>query len=183
METSKLLINKTAYGIGHKESDIPNVLRVFSGDSYTPGGVETKHRMIECNIDDMNPEVLTYVMDKLLEAGADDVFITPVIMKKSRNASKLCILCEDSLTDIINDILIHETSTLGFRSYAVTKTELKREFKEVKTKYGTVKIKMGYYKDKLIKQKPEYEDVVKAAKKHNIPIMEVYREVERLTNN
>ena len=183
IEKSKLLINKTAYGIGHKESDVPNVLRVFSGDSYSSGGMETKHRMIECNIDDMSPEVMTYVMDKLFEAGADDVYITPVIMKKSRNASKLCILCKDSLNAIITDILIRETSTLGFRSYAVVKTELDREFRELKTRFGTVKIKMGYYRGKLIKQKAEYEDIVKMANKHNIPIMEVYREVERLMND
>jgi len=179
-EKTNLIIQKTAYGIGHKDSDVPNVLRIFSGELSGAENKETQHRMFECNIDDMNPEVLEYIMEKLFDAGADDVFITAMIMKKSRNASKLCVLCHDSLKEAISGILIHETSTLGFRSYAVEKTVLKREFRELKTKYGDVRIKMGYHNGEMIKQKAEYEDMVKIAHENNIPLREVYKEVDRL---
>ena len=179
-EKTNLIIQKTAHGIGHKDSDVPNVLRIFSGELSGAENKETQHRMFECNIDDMNPEVLEYIMEKLFDAGADDVFITPVIMKKSRNASKLCVLCHDSLKEAVSEILIHETSTLGFRSYAVEKTVLKREFRELKTKYGDVRIKMGYHNGEMIKQKAEYEDMVKIAHENNIPLREVYKEVDRL---
>lgn len=173
---------KTGYGIGHKTSEIPNVLRVFSGEMHLSSEQNSKHSMFECNIDDMNPEMLEYIMDKLFEAGADDVFITPIIMKKSRNGSKLSVLCHDSKKEIISEIMIKETSTFGFRTYPVDKTELDRDFIELETKYGMVKIKRAFYKGEVIKQKPEYEDCAKLAAANNIPIKEVYKEIEKASN-
>ena len=180
LEKSELVIHKMAYGLGHKESDVPNVLRVFSADMGDPADQETQHSMFECNIDDMNPEMLEFIMDKLFDAGADDVFITPVIMKKSRNASKLSVLCRDALKDKVAEILFRETSTLGVRCNAVDKTELERTFNELKTPYGSVRIKNGFYKGELIKQKAEYEDVAKIAREKDIPIRDIYREIERI---
>ena len=136
--------------------------------------------MFECNIDDSNPEILEYIMDKLFAAGADDVFITPMIMKKSRNASKLSILSNNSLKNIISEILIRETSSFGFRSFPVDKTELKRDFVELETKYGKVSIKRAYYEGRIIKHKAEYEDCAKIAREKDIPIKDVYREIEKL---
>jgi hypothetical protein len=175
-------IKKTGYGIGHKESEIPNVLRVFIGELNEPAKSKHLHSMFECNIDDMNPELLEYIMDKLFDAGADDVFITPVIMKKSRNGSKISVLCHHSVKEKVSGILIKETSTFGFRSYPVNKTELDRDVIELETKYGKVKIKRATQRDEVIKQKPEYDDCAKLAKENNIPIKEVYREIEKLLN-
>lgn len=173
---------KTGYGIGYKKSEIPNVLRVFSGELKESKEQKMLHTIFECNIDDMNSEILEYVMNKLFDAGADDVFITPIIMKKSRNGSKLNVLCQSSIKEIVTKILINETSTFGFRSYPVNKTEIKRDFVELETKYGKVRIKRAIHKNEVIKQKPEYEDCVKIAKENNIPIIEVYRKIEKLLN-
>nr|NQU91262.1 nickel pincer cofactor biosynthesis protein LarC [Bacteroidota bacterium] len=175
-------IKKTGYGIGHKKSEIPNVLRIFSGGFNEPTESKNLHTMFECNIDDMNPELLEYIMDKLFDAGADDVFITPIIMKKSRNGSKMCALCHNSVKEKVAGILIKETSTFGFRSYPVNKTELERDVVELETKYGKVKIKRAIHNDEVIKQKPEYEDCAKLAMENNIPIKEVYREIEKMLN-
>lgn len=131
----------------------------------------------------MNPEIMGYLMDKFLKAGADDVFITPIIMKKSRNGAKMSILCHNSIKDKISGILIDETSTFGFRSYPVNKTELDRDVIEMKTKYGKVNIKRAFYKNEVIKQKPEYEDCAKIASDNDIPIKEVYKEIEKLLNS
>ncbi|MEA3479841.1 MAG: LarC family nickel insertion protein, partial [Bacteroidota bacterium] len=174
---------KTGYGIGHKKSEIPNVLRVFSGEIHPSSEQSSKHVMFECNIDDMNPEILEYIMDKLFKAGADDVFITPIIMKKSRNGSKLGVLCHDSKKEIISEIMIKETSTFGFRTHPVDKTELDRDFIELETKYGKVKIKRAFYMGEVIKQKPEYEDCTKLATANNVPVREVYREIEKTLNS
>ena len=173
---------KTGYGIGYKKSEIPNVLRVFSGELKESKEQKMLHTIFECNIDDMNSEILEYVMNKLFDAGADDVFITPIIMKKSRNGSKLNVLCQSSIKEIVTKILINETSTFGFRSYPVNKTEIKRDFVELETKYGKVRIKRAIHKNEVIKQKPEYGDCVKIAKENNIPIIEVYRKIEKLLN-
>ena len=171
---------KTGYGIGHKKSEVPNVLRVFSGELAGSKEQKMLHTMFECNIDDMNPEILEYVMDKLFDAGADDVFVTPIIMKKSRNGSKLSVLCKNPFKDIVTEILINQTSTFGFRSYPVDKTELVRDFIELETKYGKARIKRAFHNGEVIKQKPEYEDCVRLAGENNIPIKEVYLEIEKL---
>ncbi|OYT13014.1 MAG: TIGR00299 family protein [Bacteroidetes bacterium 4572_114] len=167
---------KTGYGIGHKKSDVPNVLRVFGGELAGTKEQKMLHTMFECNIDDMNPEILEYVMNRLFKAGADDVFITPIIMKKSRNGSKLSVLCQDSIKEIVTEILISETSTFGFRSYPVNKTELVRDFIERETKYGKARVKRAFQNGEVVKQKPEYEDCVRLAEENNVPVKEVYLE-------
>jgi len=175
-----LIIQKTGYGIGHKDSEKPNVLRLFWGELKEFDTGTPTHYMIECNIDDMNPELLEYFMDKLFETGADDVFITPVIMKKSRNASKLSVLCKQSVSNRISDILLRETSTFGIRQYSVEKTALERDFIEIETAYGKVRIKRAFLNDEMIKQKPEYDDCVRISKKFNISINEVYKEIDKI---
>lgn len=175
------ITQKTGYGIGHKQSEVPNILRIFKGIEE-PKEKKTLHTIFECNIDDMSPETMGYVMDRLFDAGADDVFVTPVIMKKSRNAAKLNVLCKDYIKDRVERILINETTTFGFRSFPVDKMELKRDFKKLNTKYGQVTIKRGYYNDEIIKQKPEYEDCVKLAREHHIPLRIIYSEIEKLLN-
>ncbi|HSG67679.1 MAG TPA: nickel insertion protein, partial [Bacteroidales bacterium] len=167
---------------GHKQSEFPNVLRVFTVEMDELPDQGPGHSMLECNIDDMTPEQISYVMERLFEAGADDVFITPIIMKKSRNASKLSVLCDDEHFAEISSLLVSETSTLGFRTYIVDKTELEREFSELKTKYGMVRIKNGFFREQKIRQKPEYEDCARLAREHKVPLSEIYREVDRVLN-
>jgi uncharacterized protein (TIGR00299 family) protein len=174
-------IEKIGYGIGNKNENIPNVLRVYMGhDTTTESTEKTSSLIIECNIDDMNPEFYDFTIDSLFNAGAKDVYVTPIIMKKSRPAVKLSVLCDIEAEKQIEEILFRETSSLGLRKYAVEKIMLSRKSEYVKTKYGEVKVKSAFYRNKLIKSKPEYEDCIKIAKEKNIPLNEVYKMVEKL---
>jgi len=176
-------IDKTAYGIGHKEGDIPNVLRVFKGEILPGSKQEAMHTLFECNIDDMNPEMMGYVMECLFEAGADDVYVTPIIMKKSRNASKLSVLCSNEINDRVRDILLKETSTFGFRSHTVLKYELERDFTELEIRYGKVRIKRAYLDGEVVREKPEYEDCARLARENDVNLRDIYKEVDKLLNN
>jgi uncharacterized protein (TIGR00299 family) protein len=179
-----LRIQKTAYGIGQAELDIPNVLRVFLAES--PGKEEdpeqVKAWILECNIDDMNPEMYGFAMDTLFELGADDVFITPISMKKARPASKLSVLCSAERKQSLIESLLTQTTSLGVRSYEVDKTMLKREFSKLQTSYGEVRIKTGIFRGKKLKSKPEYDDCVRLARENGIPVNQIYQEIMGLLN-
>lgn len=135
--------------------------------------------MLETNIDDMNPEFYQFVMDRLFKNGALDVFITPIIMKKQRPASLLSVLCEKEHMDKLKDIIFTETSTFGIRCYDVLRYKLDRDFSDIYTPYGKVRVKRGYMEGKLIKAYPEYEDIKAIAEKTGISISTVYRNVTR----
>jgi len=169
---------KIGYGIGHRDTDIPNVLRIFLGDmgeDVFADDVEISEAfMVECNIDDMNPEFYDDVMDALFEAGAQDVFLVPVIMKKSRPAVKISVLCHDRELKSVEKILLLRTSTLGVRTRKVTKTMLRRDFSKVSTKYGEISVKNAYYRGEKIKSKPEYEECKKLAREKGVSIKEIY---------
>jgi uncharacterized protein (TIGR00299 family) protein len=179
-----MVIHKTGYGVGHKATELPNLLRVFVGETepeqYSDKEKETKACMIECNIDDMNPEWYDYIMEKLFNQEVQDVFFTPLIMKKNRPAVKISILCSPDQTDDIKKLLFTETTTLGLRSYLVDKTALERKLSKLSTKYGEVTVKSAYYRNKLIHSKPEYEDCKRIAKEKNIPIREVLKHINTL---
>jgi uncharacterized protein (TIGR00299 family) protein len=174
-------ILKTGYGIGTKDSTIPNVLRVFLCESTSDHKTITVPSfIIECNIDDMNPEFYDYIIDSLFSAGAKDVFITPIIMKKSRPAVKLSILCTPDAENRVNEVLFRETSTIGIRKYAIDKTMLERKIEQVSTRFGEVRVKLAFYQGVCIKSKPEYDDCIKIARLKNMPISQVYHEVEKV---
>ena len=174
-------ILKAGYGIGSKDSDIPNVLRVFLCDSSSPDEPEiVPSNIIECNIDDMNPEFYDYIIDSLFAAGAKDVYITPIIMKKSRPAVTLSVLCSTDVESRVNEILFRETSTIGVRKYQVEKTMLDRKIENIVTRFGEVRVKSAYYRGECIKSKPEYDDCIKIAREQGIPVNQVYREVEQV---
>lgn len=178
-DSKKFIIKKTAYGIGHEDTEIPSVLRLILAEKNEEAyDIEKEEAsVIECNIDDMSPETYGYVMDKLFEAGADDVYITPIIMKKGRPANKLSVLCKSNKISKIEEIIFKETSSLGCRSYKVNKAMLKREFVKVKTRFGEITVKNAYLKGKKIKSKPEYDEVRKAAEANKVGINEVYKEI------
>lgn len=186
-------INKVAYGIGHRDTVIPNVLRVYLGEieektAYEQAAVELNDKtyeeayILECNIDDMNPELYDYVMEKLFGLGAMDVFMTPIIMKKGRPGIKLSVLCDVKAEQNMTEALLKETTTLGVRKYRVEKTMLKREFSKISTKYGEVTVKSSLLNGEKIKCKPEYDDCKRLAKDNNVSISEIYSEVNRKLN-
>ena len=177
-DNTEFQIQKTGYGIGNQDLEIPNVLRVYLGERPEKNLKNNQsYCIIECNLDDMNPEIYDFVMDRLVEQGADDVFITPIIMKKTRPAAKLSVLCNENIKEKIFGILFNETTTLGLRKYPVEKKALQREFSEVNTRYGNIKIKLAYYNGKMIKAKPEYAECQKIARENKISIKDVYEEI------
>jgi len=113
----------------------------------------------------MNPEFYDFIMDQLFAKGAHDVFLTPIIMKKSRPAVTISVLCDTEKQKDMENVLWLHSSSFGLRSYKVSKTMLKREIAKVKTSYGEIPVKKGYLNGRLIKSKPEYEDCRELAKK------------------
>jgi uncharacterized protein (TIGR00299 family) protein len=175
---------KIGYGLGSKDSSVPNVLRLFLGEISTDASkaddLETGDAvMIECNIDDMNPELYDALMDCLFAAGAHDVFFTPIIMKKSRPAVMVSVLCDGGKQKDIEEVLWLNSSTFGLRSYKVAKSMLRREMVKLKTSYGEVTIKRGYLNGRIIKSKPEYDDCRKLAKENGISIQDIYESIRR----
>ncbi len=184
--TTELSIIKTGYGIGQRDGEIPNVLRVYLADYHDPAeragqdspDVEEEEAvMIECNMDDMNPEWYAHVVDVLYEEGASDVFLTPIVMKKSRPAHTFSILAPSHRAEKMKEILFSETSTIGLREYTVRKSMLRREEIVVQTRYGEVPVKRSYFRGKAVKDKPEFEVCRKIAMEHGISLEEIRREV------
>ena len=136
--------------------------------------------VIETNIDNMNSEIYPYVIEKLLENGAMDAYFTPIIMKKGRPAVKLNVLCGKNLTERLCKIIFDETTTLGIRIHEARKKMLDREIKEIKTKYGKVKVKISKMNGKIQNITPEYEDCARIAKSKKIPLKNVYEEISKL---
>ena len=177
-EKQSFSITKIGYGIGERDTDIPNVLRVILGEQTKSQQNENNAYILECNIDDMNPELYDYVFEKLFEKGAMDVFVTPIIMKKSRPANKLSVLCAIDKKDMMKEFIFTNTTTFGIREIAVHKTDLVRDFESVETKYGTVRIKNAYLHNTKISSKPEYEDCKKLAMEHGVSIKEIYGSIK-----
>ena len=170
-------VSKTGYGAGRKDFPIPNILRVVAGKGVSAAGSDSL-TVIETNVDDSTPEVLGYVMDKLFQAGARDVFFTPVYMKKCRPATMLSVLCDDMKVEEVEGLLFRETSTIGLRKYKVTRSCLPRKEVVVSTPYGEVKGKETTYRD-ITRVTLEYDDACRLAKEKNIPLKELYDSYRR----
>ncbi len=174
-------IDKIGYGLGERDLPVPNVLRAYLGSTGESGDTEHEDAIIaECNLDDMNPEMYDYIFDVLFKSGANDVFITPIIMKKSRPAVTLSALCNEKTLPGIEKILFTETSTLGIRKYKVDKEMLVRKSRKIKTPYGDVNLKMAFLSGKLVKSKPEYDDCLKIAREQNISLSALYTMINKL---
>ncbi len=174
-KTHSLRIEKTAYGVGHKENhNVPNLLRVSLGETTSEENTGHDAIQIECNIDDMNPEFYDYISDRLFKAGASDVFFTNIIMKKGRPGIILNVICETGREDILKEIIFHESTTVGIRTFPFRKDTLVREFTRLNTAFGEVVIKHSYLKGKKVSSKPEFEDIRKIAAEKGIPVKDVY---------
>jgi pyridinium-3,5-bisthiocarboxylic acid mononucleotide nickel chelatase len=173
-------ITKIAYGIGHRDvSEVANVLRVYLSDTVTAASdmKEETAIMVECNIDDMNPERYEFIMEQLFEAGAADAWLTPIIMKKLRPANQLSVLCTPEKLHAVKGIIFAHSTTIGLRESPVKKSMLSRIEKTVATKYGSVTVKQSMFDGKILRSKPEYEMCKSIAKQNNISIEDVEREV------
>ena len=175
----EFVIEKIGYGLGKRDMETPNVLRVIVGKKKSPSTLT----MLETNIDNMNPEIYSYLFPKLLDNKALDVFVTPIIMKKNRPANILSVLCNEEMAGQLEEILFTETSTLGIRKYKVEREELQREFKNVTTRYGMITVKYAFKNGKLLKFTPEYEDCRLIAEKTNVPLIQVINEIRADVEN
>ena len=170
---------KIGYGVGHKKFEKPNILRVALAqeDEHNEGVYE-----IVANIDDMSSEIYSYLFEKIMDEGALDVFTESIFMKKNRPAYKISILTKKKDLNKFIKLLLTETSTFGVRYKEYNRAKLDRKFIEVDTVYGKVKVKLGYYNNKLIKLKPEYEQCKLISKTLNIELREVYNEINKSIN-
>ncbi len=135
--------------------------------------------MLETNIDDLNPEIYDYVMTLLFQAGALDVFLSPIQMKKNRPATLLHVLCKPEDVASLKKILFIETSTLGIRQHTLDRHALPRRTQEVKTIYGPVHVKIADLGEGQEKFAPEYEDCRRLAERHQFPLRCIYQAAER----
>ena len=172
-------IDHIAYGAG--DQDFPghlNVLRLLIGDLVATYDRDTSV-VIETNIDDMNPQAYDYVIDKIMKQGAQDAYLTPIIMKKGRPAILLTVLTDQSKEDSILDTIFHETTSIGVRIQEVNRKKLSREIKEVDTIFGRIRIKISKLGDEILTATPEYEDCRKIADEKRVPIKRVIDEAKK----
>ena len=167
------------YGAGTRDVAIPNVLRVTMGlwnetvGTGNSGSAVERLLMLECNLDDLNPEIMPYVLEKLLAAGALDAWLQPVIMKKGRPAQTLKVLCSPEQRQVMEQIMFTQTTTLGVRAYYVERTALERRWKTVQTPWGGVRLKEGLMSGKVVNAVPEFEDCKKIAEANGVPLKAV----------
>ncbi len=143
-------VRKIGYGFGSKKMEIPNFLRFVVGREIDEEGIY----VIETNIDDMNPEFIPYLIEKLLKNGAKDAFVLPAIMKKGRSGNLLKVISTYEKMEEIKKIIFEETTTFGIRYYKVKRDAIEREIRKIKTKYGEVSVKIGYYNGKAVSISP-----------------------------
>lgn len=179
-DDKKFVIRDVGYGVGHRDTEVPNLLRVFLGEAAAARGEGTiPASLLECNLDDMSPEIAAYLMERLFAAGASDVYFTPITMKKSRPALMLSVLCDPQTEPRLVQLIVRETTTFGLRRIALEKTALHREERAVTTSLGSVRVKTGFLNGRAVKSKPEYEDCRRIAEERGMPLQEVYRRLAR----
>lgn len=180
-ELPQVMIERIGYGAGQRNLPIPNLLRVLIGmqNEKDKEYDEDTVTVVETNIDDMNPEFYEYIMSRLFESGAVDVYLTPIQMKQVRPATLLSVIvaCENQRR--VLEVLFRETTTLGVRTYQTKRYKLAREEIAVETEYGEVRVKLGRLKGEVVNIAPEYKDCRRLANERHIPIKQVYETAGR----
>ena len=179
----EMKIEKSGYGAGSREfSGHPNVVRLTIGEAASVLGGKTASEIVtvlEANLDDLNPQVFGYVMDRLLEEGALDVFGVPVQMKKNRPGMLLTVLCKQEDTSKLTELIFSETTTLGVRRREEVRQTLARRWENVRTQWGEVRIKIASMNGTVTNYAPEYEDCRRIAAEHRVPLKTVMQEAAR----
>ncbi len=195
-----MIVDRVGYGAGTRDREFPNVVRAYLGQvapdeaasdvgravrtpfpeqHQAPAGPAGYHEgeatVIEATIDDMNPQMFEYLLERLLEAGALDVAMVPVQLKKSRPGTMLHVLAPPASVDELLTIIFSESTTIGARTYPVTKRMLQRESQTVETRFGPVRVKIARLGSRITNIAPEYEDCRALARRHGVPVKEIYR--------
>ncbi|MBI5903888.1 MAG: nickel pincer cofactor biosynthesis protein LarC [Deltaproteobacteria bacterium] len=170
-----MTIERVGYGAGKKDfKERANLLRVVVGEGLRPGaGRGERLFIIETNIDDMSPQLSGYLMDRLLDAGALDVFFTPAQMKKNRPGLLLTVLAGEKDKERLIGLIFAESTSIGVRSYPVERACLERRTLEADTVYGKIRVKASYRDNRMLNAQPEYEDCRAAAMEHGVPLKQV----------
>ena len=166
-------LDTIGYGAGDRDvKSHPNVLRVMVGEAAGPRAVETIV-VLECEIDDMNPQLFGPLMDRLFEAGALDVFYSPVQMKKNRPGTLVTVLCAPASREKVSGVLFAESTTIGVRYREVQRECLTREVRVVNTPVGPIRFKVATRDGRVLNVSPEFEDCARAAAARQIPLKDV----------
>ncbi len=175
-------VTGVGYGAGKMDPETPNLLRIIVGECVEGAGnlVDESVTVLETNIDDMNPQFYDHIMESLLQAGALDVFLTPVQMKKNRPGVLLSAIGRSENVRGLVDVIMKESTTLGVRITETRRISLPRSAGMVKTRFGEIRIKVARRGDGLSSMMPEYDDCKKAARAHSVPLSAVYSEVQRV---
>lgn len=171
-----MVLEGIGYGAGTRDLPIPNLLRILIGSaSSTQGELHQKLLSLETNLDDLNPEIHPYVMERLFQAGALDVCLIPIQMKKNRPGIQIQVLADPAQASALKKILFDETTTLGIRESLVDRYALARQIQPVATPYGEVNIKISLTPSGEQKISPEFEDCRKLAAENQVPIRLIYQ--------
>ena len=177
-----MIVDKIGYGAGKRDLDSrPNLLRIITGnlDEHKTGHQNDRVVMVETSIDNMNPEFFGFMMERLFEDGALDVYWIPIFMKKNRPGTMVQVLCPSNRRESVINRILTETTSLGVRYYDVERVKLPREYIKVKTSYGMLQVKRIIDLDGNVRIVPEYEVCRKIALEKNIPIRVVYDTIAR----
>jgi len=171
-EQPSMVLRNVGIGAGKRELPWPNILRILIGESEENSPQPLV--LMETNIDDMNAEIFGHIMDKLFDAGALDVYFSPIQMKKNRPAVMLSIIARKANEADLAQLVLRETSTFGVRVQPISRYEAGREMRIVSTKYGNIPVKVKIISGERIQAAPEYDACVQTAAQYGIPLMEVY---------
>jgi uncharacterized protein (TIGR00299 family) protein len=175
----RMTVESVGYGAGRRDDPAPNVLRVIAGRREPAGSALESIVELETNIDDMNPQWYEVLMTRLFDAGALDVTLTPMQMKKNRPAVSLRVLAPVELTAALRTIILNETTTLGVREHPVQRYSLPREIVPIETEFGVIRIKLARRPNNSRTSSPEYDDCARAAREHRVPIAVVLESVQQ----
>ncbi len=167
-----MTIEKVGLGAGTASLSLPNILRLWVGETTTAESLETV-AVLETQIDDLSPQVLAYAQQLLFSVGALDVFTQAITMKKSRLGSLVTVICPLDKIVECETILFRETTTIGIRRQTQNRSALKREIQTVKTAYGEVQVKVAFLQGNVVNIQPEYEDCAKLAQLHQVSLKDI----------
>jgi uncharacterized protein (TIGR00299 family) protein len=181
-EMPSMRVESVGYGAGSNRTDFPDVLRVLIGEEMADANVvrASSELLLETNVDDLHPDVHDDVLERLHDAGAHDAWLTPIVMKKGRQAVKVSVVCSPAEQEAIRRVLFRETGTLGVRAVPVDERELERELITAATRFGAVRVKVGWLDGEAVSVSPDYDDCANAARDSGVPVRDVYEEAARL---
>ena len=177
------LVRTTGNGFGHRKlNSRPNLLRALLLENTPAGTTSDECLVLETNLDDITPELVGALTQKLLSNGAFDVFTTAIQMKKQRPGMLLTVLCAPAHRDALLDLIFTESTTFGVREYLTRRTMLARHWEQVTTPYGPVRIKQGTWRGNIVTASPEYDDCLALAEKTGIPLRTIYESARAATH-